>query len=310
MLRYIFKNYDHFLESINSAIGTLFSSKEEDANRSLQLKPADILDLEIKKHEENLKQKENSIHKHEIMRMILYLHLKKKALITTNKYIKRAQDILKDEIDDSIYEAITYLNRVPKNLDNEQIREIHVYKAYLYELLEDFEEASNEYKQAIKYDKTPNTLAEYKEFIERSREVMSWEKKSHKHNTIYNTANIHRITSIEDMPEVVERLKNIAKYYARSPKSRTLGKKYFREVLKMYKKLVVSEPNKYTCEYIEALLDAVELFMMPTTLLKDAQNLLYKGDECQESRVYLLERIKELKQKNFIKKSKVFEISD
>ena len=304
MLRYIFKNYDQFLESIRTHSTKFFSSKNNTKNNhNLQMSPIDVLDLEIKKLEAKLDKQEDVSKKREISKIILYLRLKQKSLSTTNKYIKRAQDILRDEVDDSAYEALDYLKRVPKNLSSKELNEIYTYKAYIHELLEEFEDASSTFKEAIKYDKTPHTLSEYREFVERSRRALSWGDNSIKENLSHSTSSIHKITKIEDMPEVIDRLENIAKYYARSPKSRTLAKKYFREVLKMYEILVEHNPKKFTCKYIKALLDAVEFFMMPASLLQDVQELLKNPQNCIESRVYLLERAKELKQKNYIKKS-------
>jgi len=306
MLRYIFKNYDHFLEYIRASFEKLIHKKSNTQKSNLQLIPQDVLELEIKTQEENLSQKDDIKSKEAISRIIAYLRLKKKALITTNKYIKRAQDILRDGIDDSAYEALDYLKRVPNNLSTKDMNEIYIYKAYIYELLKEFDDASTSFKEAIKYDKTPNTLALYKQFVQRSREVLSWGKHSKKYEMMHLTASIHKITKIEDMPEVIERLDNISKYYARSPKSRSLGKKYFREILKMYKILVEQNPKKYTCGYIEALLDGVEIFMMPTTLLNEIQELLKNPQDCIEARVYLIERLNELKQKGFVKNSKLF----
>ena len=305
MLRYIFKNYDKFLESVRIYFTKLFSRKTANKNNNLQLTPSEVLELEIKTQEVNLIQKENIESKRKIAKLITYLRLKQKALSTTNKYIKRVQDILRDEVDDSAYEALDYLKRVPDTLTHKEINEIYIYKAYIYELLEEFEDASTSFKEAIKYDKTPNTLTEYKKFVERSRNMLSWGKHSTKYNLEHSTSSIHKVTKLEDMPEVIARLDKIAKYYARSPKSRSLGKKYFREILKMYKVLVESNPKKYTCAYIEALLDGIEIFMMPTALLQDVQELLQNPQDCIEARVYLLERIKELKQKGYVKKSKL-----
>ena len=306
MLRYIFRNYDKFLESVRIYFTKLFSRKREDESSNLQLTPSEVLELEIKTQEENLIQKKDIESKKEVAKLITYLRLKQKALSTTNKYIKRAQDILRDEVDDSAYEALDYLKRVPDTLSKKELNEIYIYKAYIYELLGELEDASTSFKEAIKYDKTPNTLTEYKKFVERSRNMLSWGKHSPKYNLLHSTSSIHNVTKLKDMPEVIARLDKIAKYYARSPKSRSLGKKYFREILKMYKKLVEHNPKEYTCAYIEALLDGIEIFMMPTALLYEVQELLKNPQDCVESRVYLLERIKELKKKGYVKKSKIF----
>ena len=304
VLQEVAKNYNNFVKFINSKFTNIFSTKNRDKDENVELDPVDIIDSEIARQEENLRQKKSPEAKRRVMDIILFLHLKKKALTAKNKYIKQAYSIIEEEVEDSIYESLSYLNRVPKDLDSDTMKEIHIYKANLYELIEDFEEASNEFKEAIKYDKTPQTLIAYKEYIGRTREVASWNKVSNSTHVI----NIHSVTKLEDMPKVIERLKTISKYYARSPKSRKLGKRYFREILKMYRDLAQNEPSKYSCKYIEAMLDAVEIFMMPTSLIKEAQDMLLRDDGCKESRVFLLQRIKDMKQRAFIKKSRVFRV--
>ena len=304
MIKYIFRNYDQFLEYIRSHTISMFNSKNRKINTpSLHLKPIEVIEQKIKKQEENLKQKELLEHKLEILKSIIYLRLKKKALQSTSKYIKRAEYILKEDIDDTAYEAIEYLKRVPKNrLSNSELKDIYTYKALIYELIEEYEEASNTYKEALKYDKTPKTLTEYREFVERSREALMWQNHIDSQNLKYNTSNIHNLASLEDLPKIAKRLETIAKYYAKSPKSRPLAKKYFKEVLKIYKKLSKHNPTTYSCIYIDALIDAVEIFMMSPLLLKKAQELLVSTTECRDAKIYLIERINDLKQKGYIKK--------
>ena len=302
MLKYIFKNFDQFLESIRSRVVHLFVSEKSSGNRKIKLSATDILKQEIEKQKINLKEKKELHHKLELYKRILYLKLKLQALDSGNRYIKRAMDIMQDEVEESAYEALDYLNRVPSNLERENQVEVKLFKALIYELLEDFEAAASEYKESLKIDKSTKTLIEYKEYVERYREFISWQSKN-KRRLLENSYNIHNITPLEKMPEVAERLESLAKYYARSPKSRPLGKSYYKEVLKIYKKLAKEKPKEFTCAYINALLDSVEIFMMSPLLLQEAQTLLMESRDCIDMRVYLLERIKELRQRSFIKKS-------
>ena len=289
--------FNNFLKSLKN----LFKFKKTNRNDNLQLKPDEVLELEIKRQEANLQQKTDPISKQQILKQILYLYLKKKALKSTCKYIKRARDILRDEVDDSAYEALNYLSRVPKKLSSEHKKDIHIYKAYIYEILEDYDEASLEYKLAIKYDKTAKTLTEFKKFVIRSREASTQGGKQKR-----EILNIHNTTKIEDMPKVAKKLEDMAKYYARSPKSRSFAKTYFKEVVRMYKKLSEHNPQEFTCKYAQTLIDAVEIFMMHPSMLKEAYEILTTAQECLDARVELLGRIKRLKQKNFIKRSKIF----
>jgi len=302
MLKYIFKNFDQFLESIRSRVAHLFSREKKNENRKIKLSATDILEQEIQKQKINLKEKKEFHHKLELYKRIIYLKLKLQSLNSANRYIKRAMDIMQDEVEESAYEALDYLNRVPSNLDRENQVEVKLFKALIYELLEDFEAAANEYKESLKIDKSTKTLIEYKEYVERYREFISWQSKN-KRRILENSYNIHNITPLEKMPEVAERLESLAKYYARSPKSRPLGKSYYKEVLKIYKKLAKEKPKEFTCAYINALLDGVEIFMMSPLLLQEAQTLLMESRDCIDMRVYLLERIKELRKRSFIQKS-------
>jgi len=303
MLKYIFRNYDQFLENIRSHTIAMLQKRVNFKNtQTSELKPIDAIEQDIKRQKDNLEQKELPEHKLEVLKALNYLYLKKKALQSKSKYIKRAKNILKDGVEDSVYEALEYLKRVPKNLSHNELKEIYTYKALIYELLEDYEEAANAYKEALKFDKTPKTLTEYKAFVERSRDAIMWQNHIDSQHLIYNTNNIHNIAPIEDLPKIAKRLETIAKYYARSPKSRSLGKKYFKEVLKIYKKLAIHNPKDFACLYIDALIDAVDTFMMSPLLLKKAQDLLIKTKNCDASKIYLQERINELKQRGYIKK--------
>ena len=302
MLKYIFKNFDQFLESIRGRIVHLFSKKKGFGDRKINLSAADILQQEIEKQKINLKEKKELYHKIEVHKRILYLKLKLQAMSSGNLYIKRAMDIAQDEVEESAYAALNYLNRVPDTLEREERVEVKLFKALIFEILEDFESAADEYKASLKIDKSTATLVEYKEYVERYREFISWQSKN-KRRLLENSYNIHNITPIEKLPEVAEHLESLAKYYARSPKSRSLGKSYYKEVLKIYKKLVKKQPKEFTCAYINALLDGVELFMMSPLFLQEAQDLLMASRDCIDMRVFLLERIKELRKRSFIKKS-------
>jgi tetratricopeptide (TPR) repeat protein len=302
MLKFIFKNFDNFLESLRKSVLSLFSKKSKKSRGNIKPTPSMILEQEIKKQELNLKEKTNLYAKNEIRKKILYLKLKLKALNSSSRYLKRAEDILRDEVEESAYEALSYLNRAPQNLEDSQKVEIKLFTALVYELLEDFEAAGREYKEALQIDKSGLSLREYKEYVQRSRLFFSWHSKSRK-RLLENSYNIHNIVPEEKLPEVANRLEKIASYYARSPKSRALGKSYFNEVLKIYKKLSEKHPKEYSCAYIQVLLDGVEIFMMSPRLLTEAEELLTGSRDCIDMRVYLLERIKELRQKGFIQKS-------
>ncbi len=298
MLKGIFSN--NILETISSNFKSIFN--KDSSNKNEALNELEIIENEIENIELNIQKSDSVDTKHQLRKKTLYLKLKKCSLLTSNRYIKRASDIINEQIDDTLYEALSYLDRVPKNFDTNVLNEIYLYKAIIYEILEEFDEATALYKKALSINTTPIILRRYKEFIQRTKELLSWHKIKSK-DIGYSSFNIHNITKLEDMPKVAKGLDKIAKYYARSPKSRSLGKRYHKEVMKIYKTLAKEYPKEYTCAYINSLLEAVELFMFSPTLLKEAQELLYGNYDCIKSRVALTSKLKELKQKTFIKKA-------
>jgi len=288
----------------------LFSNKDK---KGLPLKDEDViakLEKEILRNEENLNLKKDIRAKFAIKKQILLLLLKKKALLTENSYIKNAYAILQVGSEDSAYEALDYIKNLPfEKFASAYLNELYRYKALIYELLEDFSEASEAYKKALKVKNDAITLQEFKEYMERYQKILKWQKNNDDKIILDQLYNIHNTTPIEELPKSVEMLEKLALYYARSPKSRSLGKRYFKEVLKIYKKLYEHNPQEFGCDYIRVLLDGVDLFMMTTLLLKEAQKILANPNFCIEERVALTERLQELKDKSFVKKSKIFKNS-
>ena len=290
------------------SIVKLFSNKDKKSKNST--KEEDLLakiDKEILRHKENLALKKDIRAKYAIKKQILLLLLKKKAILTENSYIKHAYTILHNGSEDSAYEALDYIKNLPfEKLASAYLNELYRYKALIYELIEDFSEASESYKKALKAKNDALTLQEFKEYMERYQKILEWQKNNDDKIILDQLYNIHNSTPIEKLPKSVEMLEKLALYYARSPKSRSLGKRYFKEVLKIYKKLYEHNPQEFGCDYIRVLLDAVDLFMLTTLLLKEAQTILANPNICIEQRVGLNERLQELKDKSFVKKSKIF----
>jgi len=304
MLEYILNNYNKFLKSTRNHFSIFL--KKDAYSKNKELDYASKLDMEISLQEKNLQEKFDIEKKHEIRDKLLYLYIKKRSLEYNNGYVKIAETILDEDVEDSAYEALSYLNRVPKNIAPNRLKEIHIIKGLIYEILEDFDEATKEYKKAINYDKTTEALQEYKKYVERSREVLNWHKATNA-SLKYSSFNLHNIVELDDIPKVAKRLDNLAKYYARSPKSRELGKRYYKEVIKLYRRVYQSNNKKFACDYINSLIEGVEIFMMSPSLLREAYDILLNTTDCIENRIYLLERIKDLKNKDFIKRSKYFD---
>jgi len=297
-----------FFNKLTFNFTKLFSNKQEDSIAKKDSSPIGQINKEIKRNEENLYLKKELKAKYMIRKKILYLLLRKKYLTTQNSYIKKAHQLLNNESEDNLYEALNFLQSLPyERFASSYKNEIYRYKALMYELLEDFNESSKAYKDALKAINDTQTLQEFKEYMERYQELLKWQKHKNDEKIILDELyNIHNSTPLEKLPQTVAMLENIALYYARSPKSRSLGKRYFKEVLKIYKKLFEHNPQEFACDYIRVLLDAIERFMLTTLLLKEAESILDNPTLCIDQKVVLTQKLQEIKQKNFVKKSKIY----
>jgi len=301
------KNNTGFFGKTKSKIAGFFKRKNSNSEVNIESKPIIVIEKEIKKHQENIALKKDIKTKYEIRKQILKLLLKKKAILSENSYIKKAYGFLNNYSEDNIYEAINYIKNLPLDrLSSKYNNELYRFQALLYELVEDFSESSKSYKDALKAINDEETLQEFKSFMERYQELLKWQKDIDEKIILDQLYNVHNTTPIEKLPKSVAMLENLALYYARSPKSRPIGKRYFKEVLKIYKKLYEYDPKKYSCDYVRVLLEGVERFMLTTLLLKEAQKILADPQSCIEQRVYLSQKLKDLRDKSFVKKSKIF----
>jgi len=285
----------------------IFSKQQQKEEEKKELSPLEQVENELHKQYANLEEKESLEKKYFIYKKILSLLIKKKALLAQSSYIKKASTLVNEIFEDNLYEALLYLNGIDTSkFSKEYIYEIYSFQALLYEALEDFPEAAKSYKEAINLTQKEELLEEFQSYIQRYQKLLQWQKDSKDKIVLDDLYTIHERVAIEDLPKSATSLENIALYYAKSPKSRALGKRYFKEVLKIYKKLYEHNPQEFSCSYIKALMDGVELFMLTPLLLKEVQKLLERPNLCLKNRVYLLERLKELKEKSFIKKSRYY----
>ncbi len=277
----------------------IFSSKNNKKEESV----TDTIDNEIKLYKQQIEEKKELKDKYCLYRKIIYLLIKRKALLSKSSYLKRAFKIIEDNyFEDNLYETLSFLESIDiEKLSKDYLYEIFTFKALLLEALEEFSEASKTYKYIINLINDIRAVEDFNEYVKRYNSLLSWQKKSKEKIVLENLYNIHEKTPINELPKSAKSLENIALYYAKSPKSRNLAKRYFKEVLKIYKKLYQYDKKIYSCDYIKALIDGVEFFMLSPILLKEAQKLLEKPNLCLKNRIYLIERLKELKEKNFIK---------
>ncbi len=307
MIGQIIKNYASVLDKTFTNVKSLFSKKKTN-QVTIENNIVEKINEELQKHQINLTQKKDFQQKNEIRKKILYLELKKAIFLSKNSYLKLINQYLTDESDDSIYEALYYIQRVPfTTFSKEEQVEILLIKAKLHELLENFQKASKTYIEAIAIQTSIKALQEYKNFMSRYKELQKWEKEEFGTEKAKVFDKDYSKLGEKELLSLASLLEKSANYYIRSPQSRYLAKRYFKEILKIYDKLFTQDRKKYACEYIRVLLEAVEVFMLSPIFLKEAQNILAKKDLCEENRIFLLEKLQELKQKKFIQKSKWFQ---
>jgi hypothetical protein len=295
MFKCIFKNYDELLEKINQSFNKLISDEaKEELNRQSEE------DIELEADLALLKETKDFHTKIDIVKKIVFILLHREARVTSSKYVKSAWEFLKEGInEDNLYKALDYLNRVPLlKLSDKDRESYHIFRALIFEALEEYSKASKEYKVAIKDKVSERALRGYRSFIERYQELFKDDNNRLNISLLYT---LHDTLPLEELPKAAKTLENLAKYYARSPKSRHLAKKYFKESLNIYEKLFISDKDKYICEYIRVILEGIEDLMISDVLLKRVIKFLRNDpDICEEQRDYLLDKIKELQEKSYI----------
>ena len=230
---------------------------------------------------------------------LLFYKLKEISIKTRNADIKKVQPLLVEEESSIAKKVLIYLNSVNIYNSKESLVDMYIYRAILYEILDINIGASNEYKELLKLNPSKEIFNIYKIFIERSRElnyfnkrVRAKESKSKKSETIKIKTDIDP----KNIPKSAKSLEMIAKYLNSSSKlkNRDLAKLYYKEALTLYRQLAKESKKEHLSDYILALIKAVETFNMPKALTNEAYNLTKNLDESNNTKSYLMNKIKTL----------------
>ena len=298
------KKIDLNLKKIFQNIFNYFNKEEE----KKELSPLEKIEEEISKQESNLILHDDYLAVKLIVNKIADLKLKKIALTSKSNYIKQACKLLKDKSEEHLLQTLYFLDNIPMNkVEDYEKKDILECSAYIAEILQEYKRASDYYKKAINSCNDVTIVQEFKKYIERFNALTSSNKENNKEDKILrDLETIYTNMSEEKMLKSAKTLENIALYYAKSPKSRELSKRYYKEIVYILKKLYELNQDKYACEYIRVLIDGVEFFMFSIIYLKEAIDLLKDSNNCKENRELLIDRVKSLQDKEFIKKSKIY----
>jgi len=266
-----------------------FFNKNDKDNKAIL-----YLNEEINKLNHYFKESKSLNSKHQIRDKALFVKLKQRAILSQYDFIYQTQKILFSEELEDVYLAIEYLEAIDNsNFTNSENLELLLYKAYIYELLDNNIKARKSYKSAIRLDKTSNALKEYKEFQDRINEL-----KEYKESSSNNTYVLEEVIELYKDPNSAQKIENVAKYYIRSKKSLALAQKYFKMCLDTYRDLAQYNPKKYQMQYILSLIKSVEVYKMPKEALKEAELLIFHNCRDKEVETYLLNKINALKNSN------------
>jgi len=257
-------------------------------------KTINYLSEEIAKLDKYFKESKTLNAKHQIRDKSLYIRLKQKSVDSNFEFIKNAQNTLFSEEIEDAYLALEYLEKIDtSSFTKSAMLELLLYKALVYELLDNNKKAKKCYNIALTYDKTSKTLKEYKAYQDRLSELKRYEKKQYEEK--YDLDNV--IETYKD-PKAAQKIEDIAKYYIRSKKSLPLAQKYYRMCLDTYKDLAQYNPKKFQMQYILSLIKSVEIYKMPKDALNEAEVLIFHNCRNKDTETYLLNKINSLKNGN------------
>ena len=270
----------------------------------VELTAEELVEKEIKQQEANLLQQKDKESIKESIKNISCLRAKQLSQNTNNRYIQHAFSLLTTRNEDNLLEIIYYLSSVPlEKLSPQEQSDILYTQGLFYEAIFDIGKAKKYYNKAISVNADTKKLQEYKRFIQRYTPYKE-DKSQKKVVEFINIINPN--IPDETLLKRARMLEKLSLSYAKSPKSRKMAKSYFKEVMYIYRELNERSKDKYECDYIKVLLDGVEIFMLSPIYLKKAIEMLKDADICSEQRVYFAERVNYLKNKSFIKNSKIF----
>ncbi len=269
------------------------------------LKPYEELELEIKRVEEQLDTLKPQYAKEKIKELIK-LKLKLFSLKSDFLFLRRVQLIIDSEESGALEKALKFLDEELKGADlkDDELKDAYIYRALLLELLGKYQEAIHSFKKALEYDKSGATLKLYREFIKRVKNKNLYEVTQLKDEKRFKVKIECATEDNRVCTHVTKKLMDLARYYVTSPKSRHLAQQYYNEARRIYKELAMKSPREYVCEYIDILLEGVELFVMSPKLLDEVEELLKDYPFCDEEMDAFLMRLEELRELEFAKRSR------
>ncbi len=216
--------------------------------------------------------------KEQLRQKLIFTKLKKISIQTESEYLKDLYIVIQDENISSVTKVLNTLNEIKDDIYSESKVDILIYKALLLELLGEDKEASVEYKKALHISFNRELSIMYREFIERRL-------RSVKDNSCNTPLKADTLRSKAKALEAAAKLAND------SHKKR----EYFLEAIGIYKKMMDLD-SKYNREYILALIKSVETYKLDKKYLVEAQMLIFHMCDCKDTELYLLNKIKSLKE--------------
>ncbi len=250
------------------------------------------LDSNIETLKSHFNRSKSSSAKEQIREKWIFTELKKIAIESNNKDLKKAYDILKSEDLVKANDALNYINSINFTLSKKEELKVVQFKALLNELLIKYEDASKEYKMALKDKFDTDTLKLYKEFLERNKNS-SLDMIDNAVDSLISYVVDYK-DNTQDLLKSAKSLESLAKYYSRSDISIDTARAYYKQALEIYKQ-AMSVDSKESKNYILALIKAVETYKMDVELLDEAQKLIFHSNEFKDTQMYLLNKINILK---------------
>jgi len=232
--------------------------------------------------------------KEQIREKWIFTELKKLSVKSNCKYIKSAYIMLNGEEISNVQKVLDYLNSLDIKLAPTHQQELILFKALLYELLVKYVDASLEYKKLLKLKFNKDNIQIYQEFIKRTKET---KRDLSKISIDKSIKYINKYSDdIKEIEKSAKSLEAIAKYYARSQQSLDLAQDYYKQALLIYKRMMEVDLS-HTRTYVLALIKAYETYNLSKEYLTQAENLIFYSKECKDAEVYLLNKIKILKER-------------
>ena len=227
--------------------------------------------------------------KEQIRQKWIFTELKKLTVESNCKYLQNAYNLLKEEDLYRVEDALNYLDNIDTKMPFNKEIKIHIFKALLNELLIKYIEASKEYKKC-NFDKYAMTF--YKDFKRRTKEI-----ETNYELPVNDASQDTDIDSdLKTLQKNAKKLEEKAKHYSKTKNSLDLAQTYYKQALSLYKQIAELDFS-FKREYTLALIKACETYKLSKNYLDEAENIIFHSNRCKDTEIYLLNKIKSLKDK-------------